>query len=426
LQLPVIGYGIRYEYGMFRQRIKDGAQVEEPEHWLAAGNPWELERPEFTQRIQYGGRSEMYLDHTGRLRGRWIDSRDVLAVPYDIPVPGYRNNTVNTLRLWRSLATREFDLGEFNAGFYPESVAAKTAAEHITMVLYPNDASENGKELRLKQQYFLASASLKDVLRRWITIHGEEFSHFHEKNCFQLNDTHPAFAVPELMRLFMDDYGLEWDEAWRITTSTMAYTNHTLLPEALEKWPVRMFKQLLPRLLDIVYEINARFLSEVARRWPGDQERQQRMSIIEETADPQVRMAYLAIVASFSINGVVALHSELLRQGLFRDFYELWPRKFNNKTNGVTQRRWLAACNPGLRELINDTIGTGWVTDLTKIKHLAAYADDPIFQQRWREVKQANKVRLAEMVKNECNITFTHRPCSRPRSSESMSTNASC
>ena len=406
LQLPVVGYGIRYEYGMFRQRIKDGAQVEEPEHWLEKGNPWELERPEYTQRIQYGGRSEMYQDHKGRHRGRWIDSRDVLAVPYDVPVPGFQNDTVNTLRLWRSLATREFDLGEFNAGFYPESVAAKTAAEHITMVLYPNDASENGKELRLKQQYFLASASLKDVLRRWTTIHGEEFSQFHEKNCFQLNDTHPAFAVPELMRLFMDDYGLEWDEAWRITTSTMAYTNHTLLPEALEKWPVRMFRQWLPRLLDIVCEINARFLTEVARHWPGDMERQQRMSVIEEGGDPQVRMAYLAIVASFSINGVAALHSKLLRQGLFRDFYELWPKKFNNKTNGVTQRRWLAACNPGLGELITDTIGSGWVDDLTKIKKLAAYADDPEFQQRWQEVKYANKVRLAEMVQTDCGISF--------------------
>lgn len=405
-QLPVVGYGIRYEYGMFRQLIQDGAQMEEPDHWLENGNPWELERPEYTQRIQYGGRSEIYQDDSGRLRGRWIGSRDVLAVPYDIPIPGYQNDTVNTLRLWRAVATHEFDLGEFNAGFYPESVAAKTAAEHITMVLYPNDASENGKELRLKQQYFLASASLKDVLRRWTAIHGEEFFQFHEKNCFQLNDTHPAFAVPELMRLLMDDYGLEWDEAWKITTSTMAYTNHTLLPEALEKWPVRMFKQWLPRLLDIIWEINARFLAELARHWPGDMDRQRRMSVIEEGDDPQVRMAYLAIIASFSVNGVAALHSELLRKGLFKDFYELWPEKFNNKTNGVTQRRWLAACNPGLRELITDTIGTGWITDLKVLKKLARHADDPEFQQRWREVKRANKVRLADLVQDQCGISF--------------------
>jgi len=406
LQLPVIGYGIRYEYGMFRQHIKDGEQVEEPDHWLLNGNPWELERPEYTQRIQYGGKSEMYKDDKGRLRGRWIDSRDVDAVPYDIPIPGYQNGTVNTLRLWRSVATHEFNLGEFNAGFYPESVAAKTAAEHITMVLYPNDASENGKELRLKQQYFLASASLKDALRRWIFIHGEEFSRFAEKNCFQLNDTHPAFAVPELMRLLMDEHGLGWQEAWLITTSTMAYTNHTLLPEALEKWPVRMFQQWLPRLLDIVYEINARFMSEVAQRFPGDIERQKRMSIIEEGPNPQVRMAFLAIVGSYSVNGVAALHSDLLCKGLFKDFYELWPAKFNNKTNGVTQRRWLAACNPELRELLNKTIGPKWVTDLARMKKLVPYADDPAFQEEWRLVRQANKERLAEMVLGDCGITF--------------------
>ncbi|MBE9487220.1 MAG: glycogen/starch/alpha-glucan phosphorylase, partial [Chloroflexi bacterium] len=270
LQLPVQGYGIRYEYGMFRQRIKDGYQLEEPDHWLGVVNRWEIERPEYQQRIKFGGRSEFYADDNGKLRARWVDTRDVMAVPHDVPIPGYQNGTVNTLRLWKAAATAEFDLGEFNSGDYPGSVAAKNAAEKITMVLYPNDASENGKDLRLRQQYFLASASLQDVLEKWVTIKGSEFSNFAEKNCFQLNDTHPSCAVAELMRLLLDEQGLGWDEAWEITRGTMAYTNHTLLPEALEKWSVRMFEQLLPRLLDIIYEINARFLKEVAHRWPGD------------------------------------------------------------------------------------------------------------------------------------------------------------
>ncbi|CAK0768312.1 Alpha-1,4 glucan phosphorylase [Gammaproteobacteria bacterium] len=321
-----MGYGIRYVYGMFRQRIENGNQLEEPDHWMRDGNPWEVERPEFTQRIRFGGRSEVFRDNDGRLRAHWLETQDVLAVPYDIPIPGYRNGTVNTLRLWSAVATDEFDLSEFNAGSYTESVRDKNAAEHITMVLYPNDASENGKELRLRQQYFLASASLQDVLRHWVHWHGRDFSEFAAKSCFQLNDTHPSCAIPELMRLLMDDYELGWDEAWAITTRTMAYTNHTLLPEALERWSVRMFRQLLPRLLDIIFEINARFLTEVARRWPGDTARQRRMSLIEEGHEPMVRMAYLAIVGSFSVNGVAELHSRLLAQGLLRDFYDLWPR----------------------------------------------------------------------------------------------------
>jgi starch phosphorylase len=340
------------------------------------------------------------------LRARWVDSHDVLAVPYDIPIPGYKNDTVNVLRLWSSAATDEFDLGEFNAGSYTESVAAKNAAENITMVLYPNDASENGKELRLKQQYFLASASLQDVLYRWEHYHGPDYSRFAEKNCFQLNDTHPSCAVPELMRLLMDEHDMEWDQAWTITSRTMAYTNHTLLPEALEKWPVRLFGQLLPRLLEIIYEINARFLTEVARRWPGDNDRLARMSLIEEGPDPQVRMAYLAIVGSYSVNGVAELHSDLLRQGLFRDFFELWPHKFNNKTNGVTQRRWLASANPSLAGLVTETLGDGWITRLDELRGLARHADDPAFRERWRAVKRANKVRLAEMVRRDCGVAF--------------------
>ncbi|MBF0269159.1 MAG: glycogen/starch/alpha-glucan phosphorylase [Alphaproteobacteria bacterium] len=406
LSFPVMGYGIRYEYGMFRQNIENGRQVEEPDHWLRDGNPWELERPEHTRRVQYYGRTEHYRDPRGRLYVRWVDSKDVLAVPYDVLVPGYRNGTVNVLRLWSAAATDEFDLGEFNAGSYPESVAAKNAAENITMVLYPNDASENGKELRLRQQYFLASASLQDVLERWELHHGDDFSQFAAKNCFQLNDTHPSCAVPELMRLLMDEQGLEWDEAWRVVTSTMAYTNHTLLPEALEKWPVRLFGLLLPRLLEIIYEINARFLTEVSRRWPGDSARMARMSLIEEGPDPQVRMAYLAIAGSFSVNGVAALHSDLLQKGLFRDFYELWPHKFNNKTNGVTQRRWLASANPELSRLISDVIGEGWITKLDQLSALAGKIDDASFKEQWRRTKRLNKERLARMVRHDCKVDF--------------------
>ena len=406
LQLPVKGYGLRYEYGMFRQLLENGYQIEEPDHWLRDGNPWELERPEYTQRIHFGGRTEFYQGPDGRTMVRWVDTHDVLAVPYDTPVPGYRNDTINTLRLWKAAATDEFDLGEFNAGSYPESVAAKNDAEHITMVLYPNDASESGKELRLRQQYFLASASLKDVLREWLRLHGRDFQRFAAQNCFQLNDTHPAISVAELMRLLVDVHHMEWDEAWQIVTTTMAYTNHTLLPEALERWPVRLFEQLLPRLLQIIYEINARFLAEVASRWPGDLGRQARMSLIEEGQDPQVRMAYLAIVGSFSVNGVATLHSKLLSTGLFRDFHELWPRKFNNKTNGVTPRRWLAMCNPGLRDLISETIGSDWIRNLEALVRLAPQAEDPAFRERFQAVKQANKERLAQLVARDCHIAF--------------------
>ena len=406
LQLPVMGYGIRYEYGMFRQSIVNGEQVEDPDHWLRGGSPWEIKRPEYTQRIHFGGHSEFYRDDQGVQRVRWVNTQDVLAVPHDIPVPGYRNGTVNTLRLWSAAATDEFDLGDFNAGSYTESVAAKNAAEHISMVLYPNDASENGKELRLRQQYFLASASLQDVLGRWVEVEGRSLESFADKNCFQLNDTHPSISVAELMRLLMDEHGLGWDAAWAITSRTMAYTNHTLLPEALETWSVRLFRSLLPRLLEIIYEINARFLTEVSRTWPGDGERLRRMSLIAEGPEPMVRMAYLAIVGSFSVNGVAALHSQLLQQGLFRDFFELWPEKFNNKTNGVTPRRWLSWCNPQLRELLNQELGEGWVADLGELARLAPLADNPEFRARWAAVRQVNKQRLAALVEQECGVRF--------------------
>ena len=404
LQLPVLGYGLRYEYGMFRQELDNGHQIEEPDHWLRDGNPWELERPEHTQRIHFGGRTEFYKDENGAMRVHWVDTHDVLAVPYDIPVPGFRNDTVNSLRLWKSTATDEFDLDEFNAGDYAEAVQSKNDAEHITMVLYPNDASENGKELRLRQQYFLASASLKDVLRRWIGLHGKNFDELADKHCFQLNDTHPSVAVAELMRLLVDEHRFDWDRAWDIVSRTMAYTNHTLLPEALEKWSVQMFQNMLPRLLEIIYEINGRFLAQAAQRWPGDTDRLRRVSIIEEGDTPMVRMAHLAIVGSYSVNGVAELHSQLLKEGLFRDFFELWPNKFNNKTNGVTQRRWLAMCNPGLSELINERIGDSWITRLEQLRELTPHADDEELQQRWREVKLANKQRLADMVERDTGV----------------------
>ena len=404
LSLPVIGYGIRYQYGMFHQRIENGYQVEEPDAWLREGFPWEIERIELAQTVSFGGYTTPFTDARGETRYTWNDTQDVLAIPYDIPVPGYRNDIVNTLRLWSAAATDAFDLHEFNAGSYADAVAAKNAAENITMVLYPNAETESGQELRLRQQYFLASASLQDTIRGWREQHGDEFDKFADKNCFQLNDTHPAIAVPELMRLLIDEHGLSWDRAWSITTRTMAYTNHTLLPEALETWPVAMFRRLLPRLLDIIYEINARFITEISQRWPGDNDRVARMSLIREGSEPMIRMAYLAIVGSFSVNGVAALHSRLLRNGLFRDFAELWPDKFNNKTNGVTQRRWLEACNPVLGKLITSTIGPGWVTHLDELEKLRDYADDEAFRGEWRKAKLSNKVRLARVLEDKTGL----------------------
>ena len=406
LALPVVGYGIRYQYGMFRQQFDNGYQVEEPDLWLREGFPWEIERFEFAQTIKFGGRTEAHKDFNGKTRYRWTDTHDVLAIPFDVPIPGFRNDIVNTLRLWSAAATDEFDLQEFNAGSYSESVEAKNLAENITMVLYPNTANEAGHELRLRQQYFLASASLQDMLRYFTYHNGNDVREFAEQNCVQLNDTHPAIAVAELMRLLLDEFYLEWDEAWDITRKTMAYTNHTLLPEALERWPVAMFRRLLPRLLDIIYEINARFISEISRRWPGETERIKRMSLIEEGPEPMIRMAYLAIVGSFSVNGVAELHSHLLKKGLFRDFAELWPHKFNNKTNGVTQRRWMAACNPRLSELIKSKIGDAWITELTELDKLRDYADDESFRKDWRQVKLENKLRLAKDIEAKTGISI--------------------
>jgi len=407
LSLPVVGYGIRYQYGMFRQRIDNGYQVEEPDPWLREGFPWEVKRFEFAQTVKFGGRTSADIDADGETRQTWIDTHDVLAIPYDIPIPGYKNDVVNTLRLWSAVATDEFDLEEFNAGSYTDAVESKNLAENITMVLYPNTANEQGHELRLRQQYFLASASLQDTLRYYTYHHGDDIRDFAEKNCLQLNDTHPAIAVAELMRLLIDEFHLDWDEAWSTTRKTMAYTNHTLLPEALEIWPVSLFRKLLPRLLDIIYEINARFIAEVGERWPGDGDRIKRMSLIQEGSEPMIRMAYLAIVGSSSVNGVAELHSRLLTEGLFREFAELWPDKFNNKTNGVTQRRWLAACNPGLSQLINSKIGTGWTTELTELQQLESFADDAEFQKQWQAIKLNNKARLAEVVEQKTGLIIS-------------------
>ncbi len=405
LGYPVTGYGIRYDYGMFHQRIADGQQVECPDHWLEFGNVWEFEAPQDARRVKFYGRSVLRAGGDG-LQREWVDTQDVLAVPCDMPIPGYRNGVVNTLRLWKSSATEEFDLNEFNAGGYAEAVAAKNQAEQISMVLYPNDVSENGKVLRLRQQYFLSSASLQDVLARWIARNGPDFREFADYNCFQLNDTHPSIAVAELMRLLLDEHGMDWDSAWAITTATMAYTNHTLLPEALERWPVRLFREMLPRILEIIYEINARFLDQVSARWPGDPAMLARLSLIEEGSDPQLRMAHLAIVGSFSVNGVAQLHTDLLKAGLFSDFHALWPDKFNNKTNGVTPRRWLAYCNPALSALISRHIGPDWVTDLERLSALRALADNADVRASWATVKLANKQRLADLVQEVCGVSF--------------------
>ncbi|MEE9320490.1 MAG: glycogen/starch/alpha-glucan phosphorylase [Granulosicoccus sp.] len=403
LGLPVTGYGLRYRYGMFRQVIDNGWQLEQPDNWLRNGHVWELERPELTCRIHFGGFVRLETTASGQIHHHWDGVDDVFAVPYDVPVPGHSNGVVNTLRLWSAAATDEFRLHDFNAGGYTESVAAKNAAENITMVLYPNDSSENGKVLRLRQQYFLVSASLQDTIRQWLGKH-DDFTGFSDAHCFQLNDTHPALAVAELMRLLLDVHRLGWFSAWKITSRVMAYTNHTLLPEALECWSLGMMVSLLPRPVEIIHEINRRFLDTVNERWPNDVERQAVMSIVSFDQLPVVRMAHLAIVGSFSVNGVAELHSNLLRQGLFRSFNELWPERFNNKTNGVTQRRWLAQSNPGLRLLLDDTIGPGWLKDTALLENLLPHVDNQQLQIRWREIKNDNKRQLASLIESRTGL----------------------
>lgn len=398
LGIPGIGYGIRYEYGIFLQDIVKGEQFERPDPWLRYGNPWEFERPERRYAVHLGGRVIQYTGSRGRRVHEWVDTHQVLAVAYDTPVPGYQNGVVNTLRLWSAKATRAFDISYFNQGDYIKAVEDKAATETISRVLYPNDSQLAGKELRLKQEYFMVSATLQDAVARHLTRH-EDLTDLHRYAVFQLNDTHPALAVAELMRLMVDRHGMAWGEAWEITRQCFAYTNHTILPEALERWPVWLLERLLPRHLQIIYELNQSLLEQVRKRFPGDDARVARMSLIEEGGEKQVRMAHLAIVGSHKVNGVSALHSRLIREDLFRDFAELYPGKFINQTNGVTPRRWVLKCNPELGRLISERIGPAWVTDLDQLERLVPLADDLEFHAEWRAIKQRNKERFARWLR---------------------------
>lgn len=397
LELPAVGYGIRYDYGIFFQSIRNGWQVETPDNWLRLGNVWEFPRPEFTYVVHFYGRVEYASDENGKLRKKWVDTEDIVAVAYDTPVPGYRNNTVNNLRLWSAKASREFDLNYFNDGDYIKAVGQKAISENITKVLYPNDNMFEGKELRFKQEYFFVSATIQDIVRRFKKAHAG-FAEFPNQVAIQLNDTHPSISIPELMRIFIDEECLGWDEAWDITTKTFGYTNHTILPEALERWTVDLIGKVLPRHLEIIYEINRHFLEDVARRFPGNTELLRELSIIEETGEKKVRMANLAVIGSHSVNGVAALHTEILKEKLFHGFNAIWPEKFNNKTNGITQRRWLKLCNPELSSLIRDKIGDSWTTDLYDLKKLVSHADDPKFRAEWAAVKRKKKEQLAAYV----------------------------
>ena len=405
LNLPAIGYGLRYDFGIFNQRIVNGYQVEQPDEWLKLGYPWEIAHPEFSFPVQFAGRVEV-IHRTEGTEWRWVDTKTVIGMAYDLPVVGYGGNTVNTLRLWSAKATEEFDLDDFNRGEYVEAVGNKVLAENLTKVLYPNDNVFQGKELRLKQQYFFVSCSLQDILRRFKSD-GNSWDLFPEKVFIQLNDTHPALVIAELMRLLMDREGLGWDQAWEITSAATGYTNHTILPEALEKWPVSMMERLLPRHLQIIYEINARFLRDVALRYPLDNSRLARMSIIEEGEQKHVRMAHLAIVGSCSVNGVAKLHSDLLRNEVFQDFATYWPFKFNNKTNGITPRRWLLKANPALAQLITEAIGDQWITDLEELRKLEMFADNAQFRERFHAVKQYNKSILARQIERELGLTVS-------------------
>ena len=403
LELPGYGYGIRYDYGIFRQAVRDGYQVEEPDHWLRHGYPWEIERPEFQFRVRFGGHVAAEQNRRGRLAFRWMPAKTVVGIPYDFPIAGYGNNTVNNLRLWTAKATEEFDLRFFSDGDYIRAYEQKTLSENITKVLYPDDRMEEGRELRFKQQYFFVSCSLQDIVRRFKVGHSD-FSEFADKVAIQLNDTHPAVAVAELMHLLVDGEDMDWEPAWDLTVRTFGYTNHTLMPEALERWPVRLFEELLPRHLQIIYEINRRFLRQVANRFPGDAERLARMSIIEEGHEKRVRMAHLSVVGSHSVNGVSRVHSELVKHRLLGDFYEMAPEKFNNKTNGITPRRWLLKANPGLAQLITERIGDGWTRDLEQLKRLEPLADDEEFRRRFREVRRENKRRLADFIRQASGV----------------------
>ena len=397
MSIPAYGYGIRYEYGIFRQNIVDGAQVEIPDNWLRYRNPWELDRQEHLHTVKFYGRVITTINASGHLVKEWVDTEDVMAMAYDTPIPGYQTHSVNTLRLWSAKSSREFDLKFFNEGNYIRAVEKKMQSETISKVLYPADNVIEGKELRFKQEYFLASATVHDVLYRFKKKHSD-LKLLPRKVAIQLNDTHPTLAIPEMMRVLIDLENLSWEEAWEITSETFAYTNHTILPEALEQWPVWFFEQILPRHLQIVYEINEHFIKDVQARFPGEPERLSRMSIVEEHWERKIRMAHLAIVGSHSVNGVAALHSEILKNELFRDFFEMYPERFNNKTNGITQRRWLKMANPALSALIGDYIGDGWARNLYELEKLKAVAGDPEFRARWRQVKRGNKEALCRYI----------------------------
>jgi len=405
-QIPAIGYGIRYEFGIFDQEIGDGWQVEVSDNWLHQGNPWEIRRPKLTFQVKLGGQTEVRRDESGQEHHDWLPERVVNGVAYDTPVQGYRVNNANLLRLWKAEAHESFDFQAFNTGDYYSAVREKIVSETLTKVLYPNDEPAAGKQLRLEQQYFFVSCSLQDMIRIHTAVTGDGLENFHKKYAVQLNDTHPSIAVAELMRLLIDEHGMDWDAAWHVTRNTFSYTNHTLLPEALEKWPVELFQSLLPRLLEIIYAINQQFLDELRLKFPWDNDRLIRMSLIEEGRERRVRMANLACVGSHAINGVAAMHTELLKHSLLKDFYELWPEKFFNVTNGVTPRRFMVLNNPYLSELVSAKIGEAWITDLEQLRQLAAYADDPAFQQQWQACKQANKRGLAAFVLARSGITI--------------------
>jgi starch phosphorylase len=397
LDIPAIGYGIRYEYGIFDQQIRDGWQVETTDKWLRLGNPWALERPEDAFEVKMGGRTERRADATGRLRVLWTPQRVVRGIPHDTPILGYRTNTANTMRLWSAQAVESFDFGAFNMGDFFGAVADKVASENISKILYPNDEGLQGKQLRLEQQFFFVSCSLQHIVK--IQEHAKRpLAELHRNFAIQMNDTHPAIAVAELMRLLVDEHSIEWDTAWSVTQHTLSYTNHTLMPEALEQWPRNLFGSLLPRHLEIVDEINRRHLENVRQRFPGDGERAQRLSLIDESGEKYVRMAHLAALGSHAINGVAALHTELLKTHVLRDFYELTPDKFSNKTNGVTPRRWMVLSNPGLAQLLLSRLGTGWVHDLEKLRRLEPLAADREFADEWRAIKLQNKARLSNYI----------------------------
>ncbi|MFA6063781.1 MAG: glycogen/starch/alpha-glucan phosphorylase [Gallionella sp.] len=403
LDVPGQGYGIRYEYGMFNQHIENGQQVESPDNWLRFGNPWEFQRPERLYPVKFFGHVVHFPDGHGNTEHHWVDGETVMAMAYDVPIPGYNTDTVNNLRLWAAKATREFNLESFNAGDYISAVQDKNVSESLSKVLYPNDSSAVGKELRLKQEYFFVSASIQDILHHFLAEHSD-WDQLPEKVAIQLNDTHPAIAVSELMYQLVDVYKLKWDQAWELVTKVFAYTNHTLMPEALETWAVSKFERVLPRHLEIIYEINHRFIAQVNHLFPGDTELLKRVSIIDENNGRRVRMAHLAVVGSHTVNGVAAIHSELLKTTLFADFHRIFPGKFINVTNGITPRRWLNQCNPELTELISSRIGSGFVRDLSQLKQLVNHADDAEFQKRFREVKHANKVRLANYIERKVGI----------------------